>query len=530
MFDEKFSRRDFIKKTSAAALALTATNFLIKDVHAAEPCRIRTRYGIYNGFVDKRGVQTWLGIPYAKPPVGNLRWHAPEPLEPSNKEFNAKKFGFSPLQDRDPVEPASMLKKSEDCLTLNIWRRSSKKNQPVMIFIPGGGFVNGGSGDPLYNGANLAASHDVIIVTINYRLNIFGFMNFSVIDSAFEDTGYLGIKDQVAALKWIKENISEFGGDPDNVTIFGESAGSISTMLLMVTPAAQGLFNKVIAQSGHLAFYHVHEKSSKLAEEFMNFGGYKSMSELMKMPAKKLNATYVKFTEKRELETEVDYFPTCDGKYLPLHPLRDLKDGVARDIKLLTGTTAAEYLYWAFYFEGILEELQQYHAILTPILYEGEFLTAKELYQSWEQNHLEFEDIKRYVEFANQLDWRVGHELAAEYQSAFDDVYFYLFSQESPIEGFGSCHAIDLPFVFNNPNKELEPNPDAKLVKQIQAAWCSFAASGNPNNDLIPTWKKYTAADRETMEMNLEAWTLHKDLNTENLTELRGVYEDHLLD
>ena len=122
MFDEKFSRRNFIKGAMIMAGVLTMTNFPVAQ--AAEPCRIQTRYGIYNGFVDKQGVQTWLGIPYAKPPVGALRWHAPEPLEPSNKEFNAKKFGASPLQDRDPVEPASLLKQSEDCLTLNIWRRS----------------------------------------------------------------------------------------------------------------------------------------------------------------------------------------------------------------------------------------------------------------------------------------------------------------------------------------------------------------------------------------------------------------------
>ena len=128
------------------------------------------------------------------------------------------------------------------------------------------------------------------------------------------------------------------------------------------------------------------------------------------------------------------------------------------------------------------------------------------------------------------MDWRVGQELIAEYQSAFDDVYFYLFSQESPDENLGSCHALDLPFVFNNPSPGIEPNPSPELVKQVQAAWCSFAATGNPNNDFIPTWKKYTTADRQTMEINSEAWTCHKDLNVDNLTELRGVYEDNLLD
>ena len=528
MFDKIFSRRDFIKMTASTAFALATTNFFIGDAKAIENSKIKTRQGIYKGFVDKQGVRTWLGIPYAQPPVGNLRWHAPEILEPSKKEFSAKKFGASPLQDLDFN---FFLNQSEDCLTLNIWTRSLKKNQPVMVFIPSGGFIVGSNSDPTYNGSNLAASNDVVVVTINYRLNIFGFMNFSQIDSNFEDTGYLGIKDQIAALTWVKENIENFGGDPDNVTVFGESAGSISATLLMVTPAAKGLFNKVIAQSGSLAFYHKPEASAELAEQFMETGSYKNMSEILKTPAKKLMATYEKLCEERKLSTEVDYLPTCDGKFLPAYPLGAFKDGAARGTKFLTGTTAEEYLYWQlFYDENIFERMSDLHSILTPVLYEGEFSTAAQVYQTWQKNYMNLEEPDRYFEFANQLDWRVGQELMAEYQSAFDDVYFYLFDQKSSIEDLGSCHTLDLPFVFGNPSEEVELNPSPELVKQMQAAWTSFATSGDPNNALIPTWKKYSADDRETMKINSEAWTCQKDLNTENLIELRGVYEDYLLD
>ena len=527
---EKISRRDFIKGSASTAFIFAATNFFPFEVHAAESCKIKTRCGIYNGFVDKNGIQTWLGIPYAKPPVKNLRWHAPEKLPPSDKEFNAKKFGAAPMQEQyDKSDPLS--NQSENCLTLNIWRRSSKKNQPVMIFIFGGNFVSGGTGDPLYNGSNLAASHDVIVVTINYRLNVFGFMNFAAIDSAFEDTGYLGIKDQIAALTWIKENISEFGGDPDNVTVFGESAGAISAMLLMVTPAAKNLFQKAIAQSGHTAFHHMPENSAKLAEEFMETGGYKNMSELMTKSAKELIATYEKLCEARELYTEIDYMPTCDGKFLPLYPLKALKNGAAQGIKFLTGTTAEEYRYWIlFYGAEIFSKIADFHEIFTPVLYKDEFFAAAELYRQWQKNHMELDETERYFEFANQLDWRVGQELMADYQSAFDDVYFYLFSQKSPVEDFGSCHSLDLPFVFNNPDKYVEPNPPANLVKQVQAAWVSFAKSGNPDNNLIPHWEKYTVADRTTMEINSAAWTLHENLNVKNLNELRRVYEEYLLD
>ena len=431
------------------------------------------------------------------------------------------------MQDIDMTEDASLTPKNEDCLTLNIWRRGAEKNLPVMVYIPGGGFVNGGGSDPLYNGANFAAAHDVVIVTINYRLNIFGFMNFSAIDSNFPDTGYLGLKDQIAALTWVKENIAEFGGDPSNVTVFGESAGGASTMFLMILPAAKGLFQKAIAQSGHLMFYHTPEQSAALAEEFMELNGYKNMRELMKKSSHELYKAYERLFHKRGYKTEADYFPTCDGKFLPLHPLRALKDGAARGIKFMTGTVADEYRYWNLYEADFTDNMADFHAAVNSIVYEGEFTNQHELYEAWKKNHA---DNDSCLEFANQLDFRAAQELSAEYQSTFEDVYFYLFSQKSPNYHLGSCHSIDLVFIFGNPNTEIEDNPDPQLVRQMQEAWYMFAATGNPNNALIPTWKKYSADDRQTMEMNSAAWTCKKDLNVDNLTELRGVYEDNLLD
>ena len=531
MFKQNISRREFLKLTSMTALAFAATNFLAVDtVHAANKnLSIKTRNGTYVGF-NRGGVQTWLGIPYAKPPVGNLRWRAPESLPASDEVFDAKKFGFTPIQDRDEVEPASLLPQSEDCLTLNIWSRPSDNPKPVMVFIPGGGFVSGGTGDPTYNGANLAAKNDVVVVTINYRLNVFGFMNFAAIDSSFSDSGCLGIKDQIAALTWIKDNIAEFGGDPDNVTVFGESAGSISSMLLMIAPAAKGLFNKVIAQSGHLAFYHTPDQSAKFAAAFMELSGCADMDELLKKSADELRDAYENLSMARPFSSEVGYFPTCDGKFLPEHPFRALKDGAAHGIKLLTGNTADEYLYWNLYYKNFPKYLREFHGKLTPVMYEGEFTNGIELFEAWQKNHADIPDNNRYLEFADQLDWRVGQELAAEYQSAFDDVYLYLFSQKSPVAELGSCHAIDLPFVFGNSSSDIEPKPSAKLIRQVQAAWTSFAATGTPNNALTPTWNAYTAADRQTMEINSTAWTCRRDLNTQNLTELRGVYEDNLLD
>ena len=334
MFND-LTRRNFIKTAAVGFFAVNAFDvmglFPEERVFSADNCAVKTRYGTFNGFVDEKGVKTWLGIPYAQPPVGNLRWQAPQPLKPSNKTFDAKKFGFIACQDIDENEGASTKPQSEDCLTLNIWTRGKKKNLPVMVFIHGGGFQAGGSADPLYNGTNFAAANDVILVTFNYRINIFGFVNFGAIDSSFEDSGYLGLKDQIAALQWIKENIAEFGGNPDNITIFGESAGSASVLFLTVADSAKNLFQKAIPQSGNSYMYNTPEYSAPLAEMYMEIGDAKTMRDLMKKSSAELVNLYVKVSDVRGSATEIDYLPTCDGKFIPKDPFKALKDGGSRN-------------------------------------------------------------------------------------------------------------------------------------------------------------------------------------------------------
>ena len=453
-----------------------------------------------------------------------MRWQAPQPLKPTNKTFDAKKFGFIACQDVDENEGASTKPQSEDCLTLNIWTRGKKKNLPVMVFIHGGGFQLGGSADPLYNVTNFAAAHDVILVTFNYRVNVFGFVNFGAIDSAFEDTGYLGIKDQIAALQWIKENIAEFGGNPDNITIFGESAGAASVLFLMVSNSAKNLFQKAIPQSAAVAMYNKPEYTAKLAEMFTEMIGTRKMSDLMKKSADEIRNTYEKLSEIREFKHSSDYLPTCDGKFLPIDPFKALKDGGARGIKFLTGTTADEWRYWLLlYGDNFFEIFRENPKKFSSAMLKYEAQTPQEIYQAWLKNRPDTED--NFCEFTNQLDWCVGQELAAEYQSKFDDVYYYLFSEWSTIENLRSCHAVELPFTFNN-HDELYPNPPQNLIKQVQASWTAFATNGNPDNEFIPHWEKYSVNNRQTMELNSKGCVLHKDLNTDNLNSLRYVYEN----
>ncbi|MBR3051302.1 MAG: carboxylesterase/lipase family protein [Selenomonadaceae bacterium] len=521
---QNLTRREFIKTTSMAALALAATGLPFGNkVFAADNCTVKTRYGTFNGFVDEKGVKTWLGIPFAQPPVGKLRWQAPQPLKPSNKTFDAKKFGFTACQDIDENEGASVNPQSEDCLTLNIWTSGKKKNLPVMVFIHGGGFAGGGSADPLYNGTHFAAAHDVVLVTFNYRINVFGFLNFSEIDSAYEDSGYLGIKDQVAALAWVKENISAFGGNPDNITVFGESAGAMSILLLAVTPAAKNLFQKAIPQSGNSYMTNTPEYPAQVAALYMEMGGAKTMRDMMKKSADELRSLYEKVRAARITEGLKDYVPTCDGKFLPLDPFKALKDGGARGIKMLMGTTADEWRYWLFYMNNFFEVFRANPKNISHALMKYNSRTPEEIYKSWLKNRPD--TVESFAEFVTQLDWRVAQELTAEYQSKFADVYYYLFSEPSTLENLRSCHAVDLPYTFNV-GDHIVPNPKQNLARTVQASWAAFAATGNPDNETIPHWEKYTAANRQTMELNSKGCVLHKNLNNQNLNALRYVYEN----
>ncbi len=524
MFDD-LTRRDFIKAAAMSFVAVNATGlFPDEKVFAASDCIVKTRYGAFSGFIDENGVKTWLGIPYAQPPVGQLRWQAPQPLKPSDKTFDAKKFGFSAMQTVDDRETSSTRPQSEDCLTLNIWRRGSKKNLPVMVYIPGGGFQTGGSSDVRYHGSNFAAANDVVLVTINYRLNAFGFLNLASIDSDFADSGYLGIKDQVAALRWVKENISEFGGNPDNVTIFGQSAGSTSVMLLTITPAAKNLFGKAIPQSGHLGLHNTPEESAKVAEIFMEMSGAKTVGDLVKKSSAEILNIYEKVNGLNPNTSLLNYMPTCDGKFIPRDPFKALKDGYARDIKFLTGTASDEWCFWLLFTSPRFFDILRANSRFVLAKYNGTD-TPEEAYRKWLGNRPDTEE--NYITFANNVDWRVGQEVAAEYQSKFNDVYYYLFSEQSPIEIIRAYHGIDLAYMFNLPDRKYAPNLAQDFVKQIQASWTAFAATGNPNNELIPHWKKYSAANRQTMELNSKGCVCHKDLNTDNLNALRYVYEDN---
>ena len=282
-------------------------------------------------------------------------------------------------------------------------------------------------------------------------------------------------------------------------------------MMLTIIPAAKNLFKKAIPESATVAMYNKPEYTAKLAEMFTEMIGTRKMSDLMKKSADEIRNTYEKLSEIREFKHSSDYLPTCDGKFLPIDPFKALKDGGARGITLLTGTTADGNQ------EKISPAIRHYK--------ERTGHTPEEIYKKWLNGRPDNKE--NYNSFVNHVDWRVGQELAAEYQSKFDDVYYYLFSEPSPppLEHLRSCHSIELPYVFDVPDEHIAPKIDSNFSREIQASWTSFAATGNPNNEFIPHWEKYSAQNRQTMELNSKKCVLHKDLNTDNLNSLRYVYE-----
>ena len=303
-------------------------------------CAVRTGTGIY---VGKKGKKTlsYLGIPYARPPVGELRWKAPEPLPPSESVFEAVNYGPSAIQAEYSGSIIKYHRQSEDCLTLNIWvgTGDKKKKKPVLVLFHHGDYSYGGTVDTLVEGKNFVGEHpEIIFVSFNYRLGVFGFIDLSGIPGgeACPDSLNLGLLDQIAALKWIRENIAAFGGDPDRVTVMGFEAGASSISLLAVSEQAKGLFGKALMFIGSPVFaYEMPQEGPRdLAEELLKETGTTSMEELLRLDAQVLKDASEKLW--------IMFGPACDGKLIPFDVYRAYKEGIAADIEFIFGLAGNE--------------------------------------------------------------------------------------------------------------------------------------------------------------------------------------------
>ena len=304
-------------------------------------CAVKTRTGIFVGEKQKNVIR-YLGIPYAKPPVGELRWKAPEPLPSSENVFEAVNFGASSIQVEHSGVILKLHRQSEDCLYLNIFTGTKKtggSKKPVLVLFHHGDFTSGGSADPLLDGYNYAGSHpDVVFISFNYRLGIFGFIDFSTVPGgeAYPDALNLGLLDQIAALKWIKENIAAFGGDPEKISVIGFESGAASICMLTADKRTMGLFNKAFVFFGSPEMiYDTPDGSRILAENLLKETNTKTMDELVRLDTRLLKDASQKLWK--------DFCgPVCDGAWFPVDLYHAYREGYASDIDFIIGIPSNE--------------------------------------------------------------------------------------------------------------------------------------------------------------------------------------------
>ncbi|MDG1278254.1 MAG: carboxylesterase family protein [Algoriphagus sp.] len=486
--------------------------------------------GTIAGYYDtKTNIKKYLGIPFAKPPVGDLRWKAPQPLENWDGVKETKKFG--PRAVQAPIFGDMDFKSdgmSEDCLYLNVWTPATRndKNLPVLVYFYGGGFSAGDGSEPRYNGEAMA-QQGIVVVTVNYRLNVFGFLAHPDLsaETAHKGSGNYGLMDQHASLKWVKENISAFGGDPDKVTIAGESAGSISVSYQMASPLSKGLIAGAIGESGAginptLAPNKL-EDAEKIGTDFITQAGFNSIAEMRKLSTAEVYEIF--------LESKLFGFPvTIDGYFLPktLPEIFEAKEQAM--VPLLAGWNSAEIPGMAFMqgqpytSEAFIKKVQETY----PEDYE-EVLTL--------HPHTNPQEVERSAtdlaadRFIAYSTWKW---LDLHAKNSDQPVYRYLYSKLRPplknsnlttglaggtVEGgpkmpepIGAPHACEIEYALGNlPLVDVfawTPD-DYKVSKTFMGFFANFIKTGNPNGENLPEWKaiKVTDSNPPVMDINTES-------------------------
>ncbi|MBR5620857.1 MAG: carboxylesterase family protein [Clostridia bacterium] len=494
----------------AQMLALYGENKQIAGAYDADDAA-RCSNGVFVGR-ETDGVLAFKGIPYAVPPVGELRWKEPVPAPDSDAVYQAYYFGKSPIQTEWPSEPGSYYPQSEDCLTLNIWtnRSGTADKKAVMVFFHGGSYGWGAASDPMYDGQNLIRKYpDVVLVTVEFRLGLLGFIDFSSVPGGedYVASGNLGLLDQVCALRWIQKNIASFGGDPDCVTIFGESSGAGSVSLLPLMREADGLFRRVIAESGSVTLTYSREECRNLTKMLLEKSGCTTMDELTALTEDKL-------IELNEELNDYNNFPERDGVILPEDLYAAYQNGSAAKCEMLIGTNADEVRYWIWEMGYYLHEAfgMTIYKHLIPVMYENNCMRMSASEKAAAQMFLSMQDgqkIWRLTAFYTELLFRVPAMRQAQLHAANGNaVYTYYWTMPGENETVGACHAVELPYVFNNPQVTIYNGSlyNRTLADQVQDMWVQFARTGDPSTSEI-TWEPYTAQARSTLILGEEIRT-----------------------
>lgn len=511
----------------AAALTIAFSTWASTPSRAEDGVYAATASGEVEGLWED-GLRVFKGIPYAAPPVGELRWRAPRP--PASWTGTHRAYAFGPACPQAPSKEVVLDDMSEDCLTLNVWSPASRPGTrlPVMVWIHGGAFEKGSARDPIYDGSNLA-SRGVVMVTINYRLGFFGFFGHPQLDGEAQAEGVptanYGLLDQLAALQWVKNNIEAFGGDPSNVTLFGESAGGISVLALMTAPAARGLFQKAIIQSGggrwvaptlterSGRFAAAHEIGERAARAF----GLAPENAIAGLRSK----SWEEIQEKLRLPELEEHAPFIDGQLLTEQMEPAFARGGEAPIPIIVGANSYEGVLLRNDLHVSTDEVMQ---AVEPRLEELSALYPPQLIMTPDFLADHIWGDANFVEPARMIARCVSRKGVS--------VYHYNFDFQPPVLRLlgGSPHGLDVAYALGN-LRRVVPFPLGFLMHPhnfqvsgiMMTYWTNFAKTGDPNSWQAMRWPRFTGDDEETMVFGNDGLSVERDYLKERLDLFKNV-------
>lgn len=481
---------------------------------------VETSNGPIRGGIEADGVYVFKGVRYGAPPIGELRFKPPVRPDSWTEIADAYEYGNRAIQGGEtPGASIDLPDVSEDCLFLNVWTTGLKdKKRPVMVWLHGGGFSTGSGGDPFCEGQNLARKGDVVVVTINHRLNVFGFLQLSPKwGPDYASSGQAGMLDIALSLEWVRDNIVRFGGDPDNVTIFGESGGGRKVAMLMAMPAADGLFHKAIIQSGSGLDAPSKTDAVALGLELLNKLGIPegdtdtlaSADAQVIFDAQPPRSTAASPPGRLTVPTG-GFVPCIDGVALRRKPFIPDAPMMSADVPLLIGSNKDEMTIFrgsdpkfgtqtdGDFVAYVREALPEKADSLIPLL--------RKAFPHYSPSELivAAETLKGY--------W-IATVLQAERKAEQDaaPAYVYLLAWETKADGgrLRAHHALDVPLVFNNIENMRDmvgPGPEPQRIADLMSsAWIAFARNGDPNTNELPPWPPYDLKNRATMVFNLDS-------------------------